>query len=306
MLLTQLIRASRSCLLVAVFLMAVVLPANTGVTGAQTLVVADEEMTDAYHRLRAEMAQSQPSPSVVSRRDSDGQSFLLPLYQIDRNDPWGEATLLGLRNTGKEATTLEINYYDRAAAAVHRQVVSLGPAQVKTINLRDLPQLRAEGDGFARGFAIVSAGGSVSADSLQVDPSQDFATGNRLARLTSEPWCPLWDTRFVNGGSFSGGTELTLLLGDPRETRARRDGAGAFFEVFDEDGDSWGVVYFFSNQAVSRIHVAEILAMLPAAPTFGALEVLFMPETGGGLVYADFRADGRYAASLPGSCVNGL
>lgn len=272
---------------------------------AQTLIAADAEMTDAYRQLRDQLEQRRATPSFDQRLATEGHRFLLPLYQVDRANPWGEATLLSLRNTGREAASLEIAYYDRAAKLVRSDRVALGPAEVRSVNLRDLPELRAEGDGFARGFAIVTADGPISADLLQVDPAQDFATGERLTRLTADSWCALWDTRFVNGGSFSGGTELTLLLGDPLGTQARRDGEGAIFEVFDEKGTSWGVVYFFSNQAVSRLHVADILAALPAAPTFGAIEVLFMPDTGGGMLYADFRAEGRYAASLPGSCMNG-
>jgi hypothetical protein len=270
------------------------------------LVAADPEMTEAYHRLRAELLEGRSTAGTVAPRfESHGQSFLLPLYKVDRADPWGETTLLGVRNTGAEPTTVEITYYDRAAVSVRHEVVPLGPAQVKAINLRDLPELQPEGDGFAWGFAVVHTEGSISTDSLQVDPTHDFATGDRLAKLDDDVSCSLWDTRFLNGGSFSGGTELTLLLGDPRAVGQRRAGAGAIFEVFDEQGASWGVVYFFSNQAVSRLHIAEILSALPAAPDFGSLEVLFMPETGGGLLYADFRAEGRYAASLRGTCIEG-
>jgi hypothetical protein len=268
---------------------------------AQSLVAADEQLLAEYRSFRAELPGT--ATAAAPRQATAGQSFLLPYFEIDRNDPSGQTSLIGVRNVLGQPTPVTVTYHDRTGAAVRVDARTLGPAEVLSVNLRDVPGLGTEGDGFARGFAIVDTAGAVSADSLHVDPSQDFATGERLVSLAGATWCRVWDLRYINGSAFSGGTVLTMLLGDPRDTQLRNGNAGAAFEVFDEAGAYWGVVYYFSNLAVTRVAVADILAALPAAPENGALEVTFMPGTGGGLVLADYRAQGRYAVSLPGSCV---
>ncbi|HVS01459.1 MAG TPA: hypothetical protein VMT16_01705 [Thermoanaerobaculia bacterium] len=266
-----------------------------------TLVPLDPEAHAAYRAAR-DAALTPVSSATLSTRDAGASSsLLLPFYEIDRRQQFASTTLFGLRNPRNTASAVGIDYYDRMGHRLRSDNYTLPAAASLTFNLRDNPALTAEGDGFARGYVVVTTDGQLTGEGFQVDPSQDHATGERLLDLSGDPLCSLWESRYMVGGTFSGGTRLTLLVGDPRQPGGKEDEHGAVFELFDEAGRSYGSVALLTNLVVNRIDLADVRAQLPGAPELGVVEIYFNGT--GGLAMVDYSAEGRYSVGMAAACL---
>lgn len=245
-------------------------------------------------------------------------SLMVPFFKVDRARGAGESTLYAIRNTSATTThSVRVSYwvdhrFDPAADPDRVQTFQLGPRQVQTVNLRDVPQLDggAGGDAMVRGWLVAEqttgSNPALSGDWFRVTPGQDFATGGRMLDASASPYtCTKWDQRFLVGGAFSGGTRLEVFVDTPLGSHPGTDSPSLVITFTNEAGTVQGsAVEVFTDRQVMELDVATLRAMLPAPrPAYGALEIVFQPGSGGGVVSGSYRAEGRYSVEVDGTCL---
>jgi len=235
----------------------------------------------------------------------DTSQFILPIFRVNRVAAGGTTTLWAVRNADTSSTTISVTYLDEFLDIFATRSYALGPTEVRTVNLRDVPGLPpAASDGISRGTVIITgpAGADLSGDFFQVDPAGNFATGDRLVDVTEPYLCDLWDIRYLQGGIFTGGTVLTMLLNqvgamgpgeDPQVVMEFRDETGAFVATIE--------VSTIVN--VLELPLSILTELIPTAPPFGSVEILFPPATMGGFVAGIYSADGRFSIGMEGTCL---
>lgn len=247
-----------------------------------------------------------PAPTEAEARVADSASFafMLPYYEVDTTRS-GVTTLWAVRNTSTSVlASMAVTYTDRSLTPVREEVVSISPGETLTVNLRDLG-LPAEPDGFARGTVWFESSEPVlAADAFQVDPEENFATGDLLVSTDGDYLCDLWSTRFAVGGPFSGGTDLRLYVETPLGDDPQTDDPSVRFEVFDEQGNVLGTVDYWTATNVVEIPATDVVLEVSDTTAFGAFEVLLRAGTGGGIVTTEYRAEGRYSIGLGGTCID--
>lgn len=239
--------------------------------------------------------------------------FIVPFFKVDRSNAQGETTLIAVRNATDDAHDVRISYFvDRIFPSSPDlvQTFSLIPDEVRTFNLRDLPQISGGqgGDAVVRGWILVEHadghGDSFSADWFRVNPAEDFATGDRMVDVDHSGTCTQWDFRYLIGGSFDGGTRLELFIDTPLGGNPATHSPSATLEFYSESGTFLGALELFTNRQVEEIDVAAELADLPGSPaSFGSMVITFEPGTNGGLVAGTYRAESRYSVGLTGTCI---
>jgi len=241
-----------------------------------------------------------PAPKV----DSPFAELVLPYFENDVDGSTFTSTLFAVRNPSlSDATTATVSYFDLQGNLRTTENISVAPAAVFTRNLRDVPGLAIDPDGFSRGFAVIQSDDPLSGDTFHVDPVGNFATGDRLIGMTE--LCLSWDFRFLQGGPFDGGTTLQIFVDTPLGASASDPPTVAVI-VFDEGGKAFGTVGLHMAQNSVSVPVGNILAALPGSlgPSFGSLWLVFSPASGGGHIQGFYTAEDRYSAGLKGSCIS--
>lgn len=240
--------------------------------------------------------------------DRPRDAFLLPLFEVDRSSPFAETTLIAVRNVTDQSHDVRITYwvdhvFDPMAEPDLVQDFSLAGKQIRTISLRDLPEITggADGDAIVQGWLMVehvdAVGDVLSTDWFRVDDDQDFAVGDRMVDVDTSYTCLKWELRYIVGAGFDGGTRLEVFTDTPL-------GLGTV-TFFDEAGINQGTVNVGTNRQAVQIDVAELLAELPGSPAAsGGMEVLFQPGTNGGLVMSTYSAAGQYSVGMDAVCLN--
>ena len=250
---------------------------------------------------------------VTRALDNSSSRLLLPYYRVDRTRSDGETTLLAIRNPSPSLVRVEVEFFGLASNLLAERAYDLDPREIRTLNLRDLPALQGGAGGIARGYVIVSQlprRGSpsvgVSGDYFRIDPGENFATGDRMIDMTETYLCDAWDFRYLEGGGFSGGTTLELLVAEAPGTGDSAPVA-ATISLYDEAGDLQAMAELKTSARVFEVDVTEILFPRRGRNQtgFGAAVIVFSEASGGGLVAGRYSADGRYSISIPGSCVEG-
>lgn len=244
--------------------------------------------------------------------DFPADSFMVPLFRVDRGNTFGETTLIAVRNVTDQAHDVNISYwvdhaFDPFGDPDLLQNVTLDPRETITINLRDLPEITggAGGDALVRGWLMVEHGDSVgdtlSTDWFQVNPSQNFATGGRMVDTDHTYTCTQWDFRYITGGGFDGGTRLGVFIDTPLGL-----GTPSFtVDFYSEAGTFFGGVAFPTNRQVVELDVeTDIMPFLGGTPpTSGGLVITFESGTNGGIVTGTYSAEDRYSIGLNGACI---
>lgn len=244
--------------------------------------------------------------------DEPRDAFMLPMFKIDRSSIAAETTLIAVRNVTGDPHDVVISYFvdhvfSPAAPPDLVQAFTLGAKEIRTVNLRDLPELTGGqgNDAVIRGWLLVEHGDSgtgdaLSADWFRADDAENFAGGDRMVDVDTSYTCTRWDLRYLVGGLFSGGTRLDVFIDTPL-------GPGTpslTIELFNEAGGGLGTVTFSTGRQVAEIDVQDILDLLPSAqPPFGGMEITFQSGTNGGLVMGTYRASGRLSVSMDGTCL---
>ncbi len=254
-----------------------------------------------------------PSPDVSStglrsllptKLDLPGSVLVLPYFEIDTNNPEGATTLFAVRNVTSSPAELEIFYFGFGGQLLAApDEVDLGPRETLTVNLRFAGPFPVDPDGFSRGgVGIVGQGNSarvIAGDYFQVIPDQDFASGDRLLNLDpDDPFyydlCTFTESRFLNGGAFTGGSTFTLVT-----KSAGGVGMGAeptvFANVYDQAGNLHESCEIFTDQIVLRIPIEQLTDQ-----AFGTVELEFSDA---GQVITEFDATGRFSVGLRGVCL---
>lgn len=265
-----------------------------------TTPVEDAAFWEDYRRVLA--AAESPS-QVTERRTESALRWLLPWFEVDRRSAGGRTTLLSIRNTRTGQTNdVTVSIASTSGKLLSRREHRLDPAEILTLNLRDVPEIRAGRSGLAHGYVLVESTRPTTADFFAVTPSENSATGGRLA----ESVCTIWDLRFLAAGVFSGGTEIQLFVVNPLGASQTTDTPSAVIGVTDEDGRVLGTVNLWTESNVVITTAREILAKLGGrrrVPGFGGLVITFADEADRGHVQGTFSAQGRFSIGLPGSCL---
>lgn len=260
-----------------------------------------------------------PSKSSVTRdgavaprfSDARGDVFMVPMFKVDRSSIFAETTLIAVRNPTVGNHGVTISYFvDHAfnpmAAPDVVQNFTLGPNEIRTVNLRDLPGITGGqgNDEVIRGWLMVEhadgAGDALTADWFRADDAENFAGGDRMVDIDTSYTCTVWDFRYLVGGPFTGGTRLDVFIDTPLGP-----GTPSFLiDFFDEAGNPQGTVGVAANRQVRELDVADLLDLLDGSPSpFGGMEITFSAGTNGGLVMGTYRASGRLSVSMDGTCL---
>ena len=234
-----------------------------------------------------------------------GSRLLLPWFEVDTNDPNGITTLFAVRNEGTTATDIEIAYHQTDVPQDPQVLdpVRLGPKEIKTVNIRLVPGLSSDAEGFIRGYVLITStdGGSLAGDTFQITPGDNFANGSRLLNVGPESpnneLCNLFSIRFLNGGGFDSGTVYSIWVDLPLAP----DGTDPVLDAlaYDQAGNLLIAREIFADQVAFQISANDVLS--PVNENFGAIEIQFR-DGAVGTLGATLDASGRYSVGFAATC----
>lgn len=247
---------------------------------------------------------------VQPRVTTAGYRALIGAFEVEDDNPNGPTTLIAVRNEKTSPLNLNIFASGGGTVSLNRSYL-LDPAEVKTLNLRDVLQGILDPDGFRRGALVAedddrfgaadTTPESFSGDFFNVDPGQDFATGGNLGgnRHSDLSYCHVITTRFLLGGVFTGGTIVSAYIGSGQGD-GPDDPPTVVGTVYTEPGVEVGT---FELKAQSGTHSVRFRAadVVPAGVAFGSIRLEF-PGTNAS-VFTEHRAAGRFSVGVPGTCV---
>lgn len=262
-------------------------------------------------------ARDEPAVEPLPAPASSGSSITIPYYEVDLNAPGGKTLLFAIHNPGSLDAEVTVNYFGTDDTFGGSQVFTLGGRAVRTINLRDVDSFLppADPDGFVRGQISIEAGDPfnpgvdrlITVDYFSVTPNEDFATGQRASpfhEMVSGPLspfkCDVWSIRFLNGGPFSGGTQVVLWIDRPQTPPM----PSLHVDVYDESGTFHGGADIATDQNTDEVPIGEILSAAGVSGVqFGVLLIDFADATDGGYVSATYDAEGEFSIGLRGGCL---
>jgi hypothetical protein len=235
------------------------------------------------------------APGIGDKADVPADLLVLPGFEVDTGDPAGRTTFLTVHNQTDEPRVARVQYFDAASSLQTSTDIELAPRDTQPINLRTVPGLAADPDGFRRGWVQVLAcaegggelAGSFTGDYLFLDSTGDFATGDQLLR--SEDFCSALQVRLLNFGS---GVTLRLFATDPQGVAV----ATASFAVHGEDGSFVESGSLFLEENLAFFDAVEV-----TETQFGILDLEFL--TGVGALTVEYSAFGRFSVSMNATCV---
>jgi hypothetical protein len=238
------------------------------------------------------------SLTAPSTRPDDGFWFV-PKYRVDTT-AFGDTTLWSARNESGGTVFLTVQYFDVFFQLVADQDFEMPGRSLVSVNVRDVPGLDVDPDGFARGFVRMDATGPISADMMQVDTANNFATGS-VANVIPD-FCSSWQVRFL---SFvpGQGSVVSFLINGPRGADPG-DPTSVFGDVYDEAGN---FINSFAIRTDEWIFDVDILDFVLGDVSFGTVELLLLAiNNPAGLVSVSHSAEGRFSVGLPAVCTDPL
>jgi len=225
--------------------------------------------------------------------------LLLPGFQLDLNDPDGPTSFLNVRNTTESTLEVNVYYYGEEVTDTPRRVdgVTLASNRVAVEDIgSDTTDLDPDGDDIASGLILANRsdtndGTDLEGDFLNVDFSNDFASGDRLFRIPDD-FCNLAEIRFLDFGS---GTKLSIIINQPKGdvapsfTYTAYNQAGA---VLVADAE------YSTNTHLNVVDVADLVGM---SNHFGTI-VFDFSKAGGGMVIGKYSAFGRFSVEFNSAC----
>lgn len=263
----------------------------------------NEPLVDRYRIARVAASSEAPfspaGPSLVSghapsTRPSSGLWFI-PRYFVDTTS-FGDTTLWSVRNESLATVSVQAEYFDAFFVKRQEQPLVLDPDELVPINVRDVGGLPADPDGFARGFIRLSPNGPISADVIQVDTSQNFASGNLASRL--DDFCADWQVRFL---SFGQSSILSFLVNGPRGGDPA-DPPTLVGDVFAENGS---FVSSFTLRTDEWVFDRAAEELVVGGLANGTIELTIQSlNAPAGLVFVNHSAEGRFSVGLPAVCLD--
>lgn len=234
----------------------------------------------------------------VEKRDLPQSVLLVPLFEVDTSDPFGDTTLFGIRNVTEEPISATVEYFDRKSNLVRTDMIEIAARAVSTVNVRDVGGLDdlVEEDDYARGFVRVTTetAGALVGDYFNVDLGNDFASGERMVGL--DDLCKVVDTRFLDFGS---GSKLVIFVEQPQGDDPGSDPPTAILTLRDEDGFVRTTLILRTDDNVLIFDLAALLP--PEVPPFGSAQIDF--ELTRGWAFSAYSADGRFSVGLNAACL---
>lgn len=226
------------------------------------------------------------------------EMLLVPAFLADTVAAAGTNALFAVRNLTGGTVVADVEYFTEGGTSQRLDSVVLGPHQVETVSVRDVPGLAVDVDGFARGFVRILTAGSadrspvLAGDFFQVDAGNDFATGERLVRQSD--LCSEASIRLVD---FGAGTRFTVFVTQPRGNVPASDPPSFTVQVHDEDGIPVGGLQPFWTAGNSfELAGSDITSIAFGSVTFDFTNSL------GGTVYAEYSAQGRFSVGVASQC----
>jgi hypothetical protein len=229
--------------------------------------------------------------------DEPADILLVPFYDVDTVDPNGTTTLFAVRNTTISPLGIELRYLSPGADILRQDLLTLDPRETLTRNIRDVSGLPVGMDGFTRGYVAVlltatpPSPDNLVGDYLQVDVANNFATAERM--VSFRDLCDEQEIRFID---FGAGTELRVLVNNPRGTDLMTDPPTMVVRPFDETGGALPVTEVYTTENALRLLASDF-----TSARFGTL-VFELSNGGGGLVYGEYSAGGRFSVGLNSAC----
>ncbi len=251
---------------------------------------------------------------ALVKRDVPTSRLLLPFYRVEQTNLFGLTTLWAVRNESSSPAQLTVRYFrsDRPQTSDQEETFQLGPKEVKTVNVRNVEGLFVDDDGFVTGFATFEVGqgeGPIQGDFFLITPGEAFASGDRLVNIDPasvhyEP-CQRMTLRYLNGGAFSGGTQLTVWVETDQPVNSNEP--LFFYSIYPEAGGEQPLfsLPFFSEEASFRIPASLLLSspVTTTPPAFGVIELEFAPGFQAH-VAAVMDANGLYSVGLKAACLD--
>ena len=244
------------------------------------------------------LSADQSAPALVEKVDSPYSLLVVPYYEVDTKSAVGKTTLFAVHNV--TAKTMLVTFlYIPSKGPAHAEDTQLAPRATYTRNVRDVNGLPVDPDGFARGWVEVIANAPVGAkvmtgDFLQVDPFNNFATGDRMIRRAD--LCKNGEIRFLD---FGKGTELRLYVDWPRGDDPKKDPPSATLWIYDQAGKLQAAFDFFTKSSTIFVNTDDL--NLPVA--FGQVKMSF-DASNGGYVYAVYSAEARFSVGMNSACID--
>ncbi|MEM7583822.1 MAG: hypothetical protein AAF560_10615 [Acidobacteriota bacterium] len=239
---------------------------------------------------------------LPTKLDLAGSRLSLPYFEIDMMNTEGATTLFALRNVTDAPVNVQVVYagFDGDLLEPPTGLV-LGPKETVTTNLRFEGPFPVDPDGFSRGTVVFVAEGNarvIVGDYFQVIPDQDFASGDRLLNVDENDanydLCKLTESRFLNGGAFTGGSTFTIVSQSPGGIGVEAE-ATVLADVYDQAGNLHEVCQIFTDQLVMRFPIEQLTDQ-----DFGTVELTFVNDNG--QVITEFDATNRFSVGVRGVC----
>lgn len=245
-----------------------------------------------------------PSPSApvdlpVGSLSTADETLFVPFFTVDASNPGGTTTLFAVRNKTTTPLELLMDYLTIGGGLMAQEEIIIPAQATRSRNLRDVQDLVVGEDGFAHGFVRVrvvgpappSGAAQLAGDFFQVDVGNAFATGDRMIR--EDDLCSTGEVRFLDFGS---GTRLRILLEEPQGTDNGSNPPSFTVSARGEDGAAFATQSYFADQNVVDLTAADFSTL-----SFGSL-VFDFSASGGGFVYAEYSADGKFSVGLNFTC----
>lgn len=230
------------------------------------------------------------------------ESLLVPSYLVDTLSPGGTSTLYAVRNLTADTVNADVEYFDAQGTSLRTDAITLDPRETRTVNVRDVVGLPADGDGYARGYIEISTAGDphqvpvLGGDFFQIDVADNFATGDKLVRRSTD-LCDESSIRFLAFPFAGSGTRLTIWIANPLGSGIG-DPASFVVRVYDENGNLQGSPI----GVVTANHALQLDASVFTGPlAFGFLRFDFSASFGG-VAYTEAQAGGRFSVGMTGQC----
>jgi len=213
-------------------------------------------------------------------------------------EPSGPTALLAVHNTDDDAVDIAVAINKPDGTAAWSSTYVLDPKQTKTWNLRDLhlpysPTADYPAGVFTGSIEVSGARHVLIGDILPVDPGKGLAEGNQLIPHREEcaSTCDRFALRYMEGGAFSGGTNVQVL----RERHAFSSDT-IVAELYDEPGNRLGGFTLAGWPLSFRFDVGD---HQPEEP-FGTL---YLDNVKSGAVTATYSTLGLYSVGLEAWCI---
>ena len=237
---------------------------------------------------------------VKSNEPGTGVWFI-PRFQIDQSPGQATTTLWSARNErpGSGSINVQAIYVDQTIEPLLVDEFVLDEDEIATFNLSLFPELVNPG-GISTGLVVIFTDGPISVDTFQIDPANNFATGD--VAVFGDEFCTNWQVRFLDFGGLSGGSELSFLIDVPQGALPE-DPPSIEGEVFDQGGN-------FLNSFTIRTEFSVLdipaLDLVLGGTKFGAIELRILGNFPGGFVSVRHSAFGLFSVGLTGICRDGL